>query len=74
MKLDIRFPIGLLFGIFGGIITVFGLISDPAIYQQHSLGINMNLRCGIILMVFSMFMLVMAWRAERRQKKNLSKK
>ena len=67
MQLDIRLPIGLMFGLLGAILAVYGLItaSDPAIYKP-SLGINMNLWCGLIFMVFAGIMLLLSWRAKRR--------
>ena len=45
MSLDIRTPIGLMFSVFGVILTVYGFLSDPAIYGR-SLGININLVGG----------------------------
>lgn len=65
MNLDIRIPIGLMFGIIGLILSVFGLVSDPKIYRC-SLGINVNLIWGWVLLAFAAFMLTMAYRAYRR--------
>ena len=62
MKLDLRLPIGLMFSIIGALLVVFGLVSDPAIYQR-SLGINVNLWWGLVLLVFG---LVMLWLVRRR--------
>jgi hypothetical protein len=62
MQLDIRIPIGLLFGIFGLILIGFGLVSDPEIYKR-SLGINVNLWWGMVQVVFAAIMLALAWRA-----------
>ncbi len=62
MHLDVRLPMGYLFLLLGLILVVFGLISDPAIYAQHSLGQNVNLRWGA---VFAAFGLVMLWLAKR---------
>jgi hypothetical protein len=67
VSLDIRIPIGLMFGLIGAVLTVFGLVSDPRIYER-SLGINVNLGWGCVLLAFSAFMLTMAWRARRRGK------
>jgi hypothetical protein len=67
MNLDIRIPIGLMFAVIGVILTVFGLISDPIIYER-SLGINVNAGWGCVLMVFGAFMLAMAYRAYRKTK------
>ncbi len=66
MSLDIRIPIGLMFGILGVILAVFGLLSDPEIYDR-SLGINVNLGWGCVLVAFAAFMLAMAFRARRRK-------
>jgi hypothetical protein len=62
MNLDLRLPLGLMFTIFGALLTLFGLISDQAIYQQ-SLGINVNLWWGLVLMAFGLIMLGFALRA-----------
>jgi hypothetical protein len=67
MDLDVRFPIGLMFSIFGVMLVVFGLVSDPRIYQQHSLGINVNLGWGVALLLFGVIMLGFALRARRRR-------
>jgi multisubunit Na+/H+ antiporter MnhG subunit len=65
MNLDIRFPIGLMFTLFGAIIGIFGLLSDPALYQR-SLGINVNLWWGLVMFLFGAVMLFMARRAGRQ--------
>lgn len=58
MIVDLRIPVGGLFALLGLIMIVFGLISDPAIYQR-SLGINVNVWWGIVLAVFGTIFLVM---------------
>jgi hypothetical protein len=65
MDLDVRLPIGLMFSLFGVLLAGFGLVSDPVIYQQHSLGINVNLGWGLVLLVFGLTMLGFALRARR---------
>ena len=65
MKLDLRYPIGLLFSVFGMILTMYGIVSDKAIYQR-SLGINVNLYWGIELLAFGLVMLSLAMRAGRK--------
>jgi hypothetical protein len=62
MKLDLRLPIGLMFSIFGVLLLGFGIISDAAIYQR-SLGINVNLWWGVVLLVFGLVMLGFALKA-----------
>jgi len=63
---DIRIPIGLMFSVLGVLITIFGFVtkSDSAMYQR-SLGINVNLVMGLVMLVFGLFMLYMS----RRKKK-----
>jgi len=63
---DIRIPIGLMFSIIGLLISIFGLItmSDTAMYQK-SLGINVNLLMGVLMLIFGLVMLYFA----RRKKK-----
>jgi hypothetical protein len=62
MGLDIRLPIGLMFSVFGLILTVYGWLSDPAIYVR-SLDININLVWGLSLLAFGGSML---WLGTRR--------
>ena len=66
MNFDLRFPIGIMFTIFGVILSVFGVMSDKAIYDQHSLGININLRGGLVLLVFGVLMLGLALRGSKK--------
>jgi hypothetical protein len=63
---DIRIPIGLMFSILGLLITIFGLVtmSDTTLYDK-SLGINVNLFMGILMLVFGLAMLFFA----RKKKK-----
>ncbi len=67
MGLDIRMPIGLMFSVFGLLLTIFGLASDKRIYHV-SLGININLLWGMILFGFGVFMLVLGRRSMRRMR------
>lgn len=62
MNLDLRLPIGLMFTLFGVVLTAFGLVSDRAIYAR-SLGINVNLWWGLVLLVFGLVMLTLALRS-----------
>jgi TRAP-type C4-dicarboxylate transport system permease small subunit len=63
---DIRIPIGLMFSIVGILITIFGVLtmSDTGMYQK-SLGINVNLIMGVLMLIFGLIMLYFA----RRKKK-----
>jgi hypothetical protein len=64
MGVDIRVPIGLMFSVFGVILAAYGLLSDRAIYAR-SLGININLAWGVVLLAFGTSMLLFALRRGR---------
>lgn len=64
MNLDLRLPIGLMFTAIGALLVVYGLISDTAIYAK-SLGINVNLWWGVVLLLFGGIMLWLARRQGR---------
>ena len=66
MNLDLRLPIGLMFTIFGFLLVGFGVMSDEAIYAG-SLGINVNLWWGLVLLAFGVVMLGFAMRGGRRR-------
>ncbi len=58
MGLDIRLPIGMMFTLIGGLMAIYGLCtgSDTAMYHA-SLGTNINLWWGLILLAFGAIML-----------------
>ena len=62
MNFDLRFPIGIMFSLFGAMLAIFGLAADKKIYETTSLGININLVWGLVMLVFGGFMLVLALR------------
>jgi len=67
MNFDLRLPIGIMFSLFGAILTIFGAVSNKAIYEEHSLGININLIWGIVLLVFGLFMLFLALKGGKKK-------
>jgi len=73
MSMDIRFPIGFMFTLTGLIITVWGLISGPEIYQK-SLNVNINLWTGLAMLVFGLIFLLMSFAAQAKNKKMQDKK
>jgi len=66
MNFDLRIPIGLMFTIYGVLLTGYGLFtaSDKELYNR-SLDININLIWGLVLLAFGAFMLIMARRGAK---------
>jgi hypothetical protein len=62
MGLDIRLPIGLMFTLFGLLLVVYGAFGDKSIYHR-SLGLNVNLWWGAVLLIFGVAMLILGRRA-----------
>ena len=69
MGLDIRWPIGLMFSIIGAMMVIYGAVtsSDAELYKR-SLGININLGWGLLLLAFGLLMLLSAKIASNAQK------
>lgn len=65
MGLDIRVPLGLIFLITGGIMSLYGIFTrgNVALYER-SMGINLNMGWGLIMFIFGMIMFIVG----RRQK------
>ncbi|MGN6641569.1 MAG: hypothetical protein ACTHKU_01060 [Verrucomicrobiota bacterium] len=61
MGLDLRWPIGLMFSLIGIILTISGLVTG-----ERSLGININLVWGIVLVLFGAFMLILAVKGSKK--------
>ncbi len=58
MGIDIRLPIGFVFALIGILMTVFGAAGGKAIYQR-SLGVNVNLYWGLVLLAFGIIMVLL---------------
>lgn len=61
MRLDIRLPIGLMFSVIGALLVAYGLFSDRAQYAR-SLGYNVNLVWGAVLLAFGLLFLYLGRR------------
>ena len=59
MNLDLRLPLGLIFAIFGVILVAVGLVGGPTLTAQ-SLGVNINLWWGGVMLAFGALMLSLA--------------
>jgi drug/metabolite transporter (DMT)-like permease len=66
MHFDIRYPIGALFTLLGIVLTVWGLMADASVYEQRSLGININLIYGIVLTLVGVALLALAYAKRNR--------
>jgi hypothetical protein len=56
MGLDIRIPLGLIFLVIGGIMTIFGFITRHSAIYSRSLDVNLNLGWGLIMFFFGLAM------------------
>lgn len=67
MGLDIRVPIGGMFSILGLILVVYGLVTagNTEMYAR-SLGLNMNIGWGAVMLGFGLIMLFFGRRASAR--------
>lgn len=64
MGLDIRVPLGLIFLIIGGIMSVFGIFTRGAALYDRSMGLDLNLGWGVVMFLFGAVMFFVG----RRQK------
>jgi hypothetical protein len=74
MFFDARVPMGMLFTMMGTILAAFGLStrSNPAVYER-SLGIDINLWWGVVLLLFGLTMLILGRRGQARLEKQAKK-
>jgi len=64
--LDLRWPIGLMFTLIGALLVIYGAATGSnAEMYQHSLGKNINLIWGAVLLVFGVLMLLGAARGRK---------
>jgi len=57
MHFDLRVAIGALFTLYGVLLALYGVLGDKAQYAR-SLGLNVNLAWGLVLLVFGVCMLL----------------
>jgi hypothetical protein len=68
MGLDIKIPIGLMFAVFGIILTIFGVVTSGNEMYNLSLNININLWSGLFMLVFGVFMLLISDLMKKKKK------
>ncbi len=66
MNLDIRMPMGIMFAVFGVILVGWGLVTAHDPMYQRSLGYNINLVWGGVLLLFGLVMIAFARRAMKK--------
>ena len=66
--IDIRYPIGLLFSIIGVMLLVYGITTmhDMNLYQK-SLGVDINIWAGILMLIFGIIMLALSKGVREKQ-------
>ena len=66
MGLDIKFPIGLMFAIFGVLLTIQGIVTSGSteLYEK-SFNINVNLWSGLFMLIFGSLMLIFSIRKKK---------
>jgi len=67
MSLDLRIPLGMMFSLLGAILSAFGLATNgnEKLYAP-SLGINVNLWWGIVLLAFGLTMFILGKRGQKQ--------
>jgi len=67
MNFDLRLPLGLMFTLFGAMLSIYGLLADASTFKK-SLGINVDLGWGLVMLVFGLLMLFFALKARNANK------
>jgi hypothetical protein len=68
-QLDIRLPMGIMFCVIGAVIAVYGAFTNnSSMYDDHSLGININLWWGTAILLFGLLMLALMWKSRQTTK------
>ncbi len=65
MGLDIRTPIGLMFAVLGALLAGYGALTAGSEVYRRSLGLNVNLIWGAVLLAFG---LIMLWLGRNRSR------
>jgi hypothetical protein len=71
MSLDLRIPMGMMFTLVGAILVAFGIATDGQRIYAKSLGLNVNLWWGLVLLAFGLIMLLLGRHSQKRLAKLL---
>jgi hypothetical protein len=72
MSLDLRIPMGLMFLIVGGLLSVYGLVTMGSPIYDKSVGMNINLIWGIVMLVFGGTMFALGRRSQGKPVKQVA--
>ncbi len=61
---DLRRPIGYLFGLLGLILAIYGM-AEPDVRAPLDASVNVNVWCGLTLLVFGGCLLWLSYRAKK---------
>ncbi|MES2996369.1 MAG: hypothetical protein V4733_06115 [Verrucomicrobiota bacterium] len=62
--MDLRLPIGIIFTLYGVLLTGYGVFTKGSEIYEKSLGINVNIIWGVVILVFGLAMWLLAKRGK----------
>jgi hypothetical protein len=71
MNLDLRIPMGLMFTIVGAILSIYGLVTQGSPIYEKSVGMNINLIWGVVMLVFGISMFLLGRRSQNAPVKEI---
>ncbi len=63
--MDLRLPIGIIFTLYGVILTGYGFATKGSEIYKKSLDMNVNISWGIVLLIFGLVMYFFAKRSKQ---------
>lgn len=66
MNLDLRIPMGLMFTLVGAILTLYGIVTRGSAIYEKSVGIDINLDWGLVMLVFGVTMFLLGRRGQKK--------
>jgi len=70
MNIDVRIPLGMMFTLMGAVLMAFGLSTrGNAEMYARSLGVNLNLWCGVSLLIFGLLLVGFGRRGQTKIQK-----
>ena len=68
--LDLRYPMGMMFALVGAMLAVYGVFTRGEKMYKHSLGVNVNMYWGVVLLGFGLLIFGMArWSAAAEKRR-----